>query len=840
MIEAILIILLLVLLFYIVSFRNEVGRDLTELKIKLSRLEQHPLPPSSLQEVPPVPAEEAPFNERPFPHTTPGIKEVPQGDTTEIISTTGQHQHPPEGTHSGIPAEHAGLPGEQAPAGTDVTPEGAAASDQSEAGSSGRQIPDSNTSQPAENKEPTFEEVGAASQKAAFSAPKAKQPGFWERNPDLEKFIGENLFNKIGIGILVIGIGFFLKYAIDKNWINETGRSFIGFFCGALLIGLAHYLRKSFAAFSSVLVGGGAAVLYFTVTIAFQQYQLISQTVAFALTIIITAFTVLLSLSYNRKELAVLAILGGFSSPFLVSTGHANEVVFFSYLLILNIGMLVLAYYKKWNIVNVICYVATIVLYGGWLLLNLEGTTRYWVPMLFGTLFYTVFFLMNVVNNVRNRMKFGALEVTIPLSNTFLYFGAGMAILRYWGNGAFQGLFTALLAVFNCIFAYSLYRSKGADRTLIFLLIGLVLTFMSLAAPIQLEGNQITLFWSAEAVLLFWLWQKSQIAMLRYSSLLVLLLMFVSLIIDWGQLYFSSGPQLVPLINKGFVTGFVAVAAVWALRRLVKNELPDGGLFPSIKTADVYKASDVLLVVVTYVVISLELYHQLAFHFPLLKVPGVAAFNYLYIAALWRLTRNGGQGIRLLLPALSLVAALVMVIMLNPKVIAIREAYIAQQAPFGFFLFHYVVIALLVWVAVYTYRGLQQANNPLMLTAFKWISAFVALFLLSAELDHILLLVTGNHDTIQTSHRTGYAILWGLYAFVLMFLGLRLKSRDLRVISICVFAVTLLKLFLFDLAGLGEGGKIAAFISLGILLLLISFMYQRLKKIILTDEENKA
>src|SRR5207247_885824 len=82
-------------------------------------------------------------------------------------------------------------------------------------------------------------------------------PSFFESHPDLEKFIGENLINKIGIAILVLGIGFFVKYAIDKNWINEFGRVAIGILAGGILIGIAHYMRKGFKAFSSVLVGGG-------------------------------------------------------------------------------------------------------------------------------------------------------------------------------------------------------------------------------------------------------------------------------------------------------------------------------------------------------------------------------------------------------------------------------------------------------------------------------------------------------------------------------------------------------------------------------------------------------
>jgi uncharacterized membrane protein len=69
-----------------------------------------------------------------------------------------------------------------------------------------------------------------------------------------------------------------------------------------------------------------------------------------------------------------------------------------------------------------------------------------------------------------------------------------------------------------------------------------------------------------------------------------------------------------------------------------------------------------------------------------------------------------------------------------------------------------------------------------------------------------------------------------------MIIGLRRKNRDIRIIAISLFALTLAKLFIYDIRGISEGGKIAAFISLGIVLLVISFMYQNLKKLILADD----
>lgn len=779
MLEIILIILLIVVLIVLLQHKNQTSRDLTELKAKFTRLQQQM-------------EKEQPSTERSKPVTL-----------DENLYT-----------------QQAFVPASPEPEITDKT--------------------DDDTIQ-----EETPSAIASSASTFVETTQKPPEPSFWEKNPDLEKFIGENLFNKIGIAVLVIGIGFFLKFAIDKNWINEIGRTFIGFLCGGILIAIAHRMRKSFAAFSSVLVGGGVAVLYFTIAIAFHQYHLIGQTVAFILTVLITSFTVLLSIRYNRKELAILAILGGFSAPFMVSTGNANEVVFFSYLLILNIGMLVLAYFKKWNIVNIICYAATILLFSGWLTLEIvqDEQPSYGTGLLFATLYYLVFFAMNIVNNVRNNMRFAGMEIGILLSNTFLYYTAGMVLLHYMSGDTWQGLFTALLAAFNCIFAYMLFRNSRADRTLIFLLIGLVLTFMSLAAPVQLEGNYITLFWSAEAVLIFWLYRRSGIVQMKYASILVLVLMLFSLFMDWGQLYGMHTGILKPVINKAFITGMVSVAAVYLLMMQVKKEDQAGHLFPNIPASLVVRILQILFIVLLYITILLELWYQFNTRSPVFTALVTGCFHFLYAGILlWRAKKEHiiAQG---LLMAAGFIATCAYLAVYNPQIIDIRMLVLTDKLPVIAFLFHYVLIALLIFMLMQVNKILQQAHFAQMKPIFNWFAAALALYLLSAELDHITVLLqwpAQPAETLKHTHRTGYAILWGLYAFALMFLGLRGKSRNLRIISITVFAITLLKLFIFDLAGLGEGGKIAAFISLGILLLLISFMYQRLKKIILTADEEKV
>ena len=172
-----------------------------------------------------------------------------------------------------------------------------------------------------------------------IDVPYVAKPSFWEnfkeKNPDLEKFVGENLISKIGILILVLGISYFVKYSIDQGWISEPLRVAIGMLAGSLVLGVAHKLRQNFAAFSSVFVAGAVAIFYFTIAIAFHDYKLFSQEVAFGIMVLITAFAAVITVFYNRLELGILTLIGGFAVPFMVSTGAGNYAVLFSYILIL-------------------------------------------------------------------------------------------------------------------------------------------------------------------------------------------------------------------------------------------------------------------------------------------------------------------------------------------------------------------------------------------------------------------------------------------------------------------------------------------------------------------------
>ncbi len=689
---------------------------------------------------------------------------------------------------------------------------------------------------------------------------------FRKNNPDIEKFIGENILSKVAITILVIGIAFFVKYAIDKEWINEIARVGIGVLCGAIVLGFAHRLRKNFKAFSSVLVGGGIAIFYFTIGIAFHQYHLFNQTTAFVIMLLITGFSVFISILYDRIELAALSIIGGFATPFMVSTGQGNYQVLFTYILILDIGMLILAYMRKWNLINILAYAFTMILYFGWLQAKCIGQTNapYKGALIFGAIFYVVFILMNIINNIKERRKFAALDLTILISNTFLFFGSGMQILSYY-HPELKGIFSVLLAGFNLVCSFLLYKKFKADVKLVYLMIGLTLTFITIAAPVQLHGNYITLFWALEAVLLIWLGQRSKIVLFRFASVIITFLMCISLFMDWINVYGTYNEEGVKiLLNKAFITGLVSSLSLLAVVLLLRKEEEKlSYLGIPFNPKNYSRVLTVGFISLLYLTGLLETGYQVKEWFddalttPIL----IQVYHLLFLVALniagMKLQTKAAQISLYVLNYISLAVFLVFFAWM--PLTEIKDQVLTIEMNHIGFIFHYVSIAAAVFIVFSMNKAINKngsfISNTKVLNSI--LVSIAVVYLSSVELLlHVLklnLINVFNINDIEYMDKIveisrlethaitiGFPIMWGILAFAFLFIGMKKYNKSFRVISLVLIALTLIKLFTFDIKDASEAGKIIAFIILGVVLLIISFMYQKIKALLLDDTKDKT
>ena len=672
------------------------------------------------------------------------------------------------------------------------------------------------------------------------------KPSFFERHPDMEKFIGENLVNKIGIAILVLAIGFFVKYAIDQNWVGPVGRVSIGILCGAILVGIAHKMRNSYKSFSSVLAGGGLAVFYFTITLAYHQFKLFDQSTAFIIMIVITAFAVVLSLLYNKQELAIISLLGGFLAPFLVSSGNGNYKTLFIYLILLNVGLLIIAYNKAWRLLNFLCFFFTVVLFCGWLIfLDFNvGFDTYRNALLFASIFYLLFFAINIANNIKEKKKFIASDFGILLTNSALYFGIGVYCLQKMNAGEFKGLFSAAMGIFNLVATYFLFRKQKVDKNILYLLMGITLTFISVTAPLQLNGNNITLFWASEAVLLYWLFTKSQLRIIQISSVIIWALMLISLLMDWGKVYIDYSSALRIVANKGFITSFFAAIATYLLYIIRKNEIPVTNKLNLVPGKLFFRIAAIILLFISG---ALEINHQFEYYYPHTNINFLYLLLYCFSFCFILMTVSEKVKSVDIKPTVFvgiLVSTVFLYMWSIAAVFSTQAAMLTGNINNVHFIAHWIGAILFLFLF---YKLTKVLINDSWLKNFgviTWLLCFVIVLFFSVEIHFLVnafFYSSSNtlYDIQRVYIKTGLPILWGICSFIFMSLGMRYKYRPLRIISLTLFTITLLKLFMFDIRNIPAGGKIAAFFCLGVILLIVSFMYQRLKKIII-DDENKT
>ena len=730
-------------------------------------------------------------------------------------------------------------------------------------------------------------------EKVAFSADAAAAPrvvqerkpyvpeaSFWEKfkenNPDLEKFIGENLINKLGILILVLGIGYFVSYSIDKGWIPTPARVGIGILAGAMVLGVAHKLRKLYAAFSSVFVAGAIAIFYFTIAIAFHEYKLFGQEVAFVIMVLITAFAALITVSYDRLELAILTLIGGFAVPFMVSTGSGNYLVLFSYILILNTGILAIAYNKKWHVMNILAFVFTSILFLGWYNKEQYAVEKHYLGgLIFAFAFYLLFMVINIINNIRNKGEVSKIQMALLAANTFVFYGFGIWILQdYMPN--LKGLFTTFVGFMNLVYAYFLYKKFGIDKNAIYLLIGLTLTFITLAVPIQFSGHYITLFWAGEAVLLLWLSKKSGVESYKFGPIIVHSLMFVSLIMDWNKFY-SSNELLSIVINPIFITGLFAIASCFAVYYLLKNETESIYKFGfTFNPINYRKFIFVVGIVVSYFVGMLEVAYQAATYYPvspaITAIPAVYHFIFTAILSTILLKKDfelGNQAVNLLACANIILFTFVF------TQLSFDENYnhVSAANPENIvYYLHFILLTLTIYFGYLLYKMNKedQLSDILKKPIFIWVAAFFIIYISSNELmiqglkindapittievvkkypesandkyaitnDKTYMAGDKISATKETIVKTSFPILWGVFAFIFLIFGIKKPSKTMRIIALSLLGLTIVKLFAYDISNVSETGKIIAFILLGVLILIISFVYQKLK-VLVSDDKN--
>jgi uncharacterized membrane protein len=382
---------------------------------------------------------------------------------------------------------------------------------------------------------------------------------------DLESRIGSEWLNRIGVVALLTGVAYFLKLAIDNEWIGPSGRVTVGMLAGIALVTWSSRLHlRGYKYFSYSLTATGVGIMYLSLWASFQLYHLFPAPVAFLAMIFVTASAAALALKQDAQILAAVAIAGGFATPVLLSTGQNRPVELFSYITLLDVFTIVLVAMRPWRRLLLGSFLGTIIFYVGWYL------KFYWLgqrnlALGFATIFFVLFAILPAIKHLRafDDQHWGESKtfLFVALINPLVYFLE--LFVMYDDHRTALAWAAVALAAFYIAISKRLVseeprtdESEGIGPLHRWLHLAIAITFLTVAIPLKLEGHWVTMGWFVEAATLLWVGNKAENNFLKNAAIAALALGIVRLLI------FDHFHTQTLIFNSRFATYVVAIAVL--------------------------------------------------------------------------------------------------------------------------------------------------------------------------------------------------------------------------------------------------------------------------------------
>lgn len=656
--------------------------------------------------------------------------------------------------------------------------------------------------------------------------PPVRQRAEWS---SLEVTIGSRWFNWAGVGLLVVGVMFFLKYAYDNEWIGPAGRIAIATIGGAVAMVLGERFRRaSYPILFNSLTGGGLAIFYGCVYFSFQVYGLTGQTVSFGLATLVTALAVALAVVHNAPVICLLGQFGGFLSPVLLSTGANKPVELFLFVMALNLATLACAWRKQWRWVNAAGFVGTWILYAGW-------ASRYYdesqlgVALIFSTLFYLTFLIAPLLPGLTRRLVLKdedfalvALGILVEFMNNY---GLLAADYRSWLGLAVVAQALTLAAAYAQWTRCRVEDSRTSATLLLF-----ALALVTVAIPIQMRLYAIPIAWAVEALMLGYVGQRFRSWPVQLGALAAFVLAVGGLVdrLPLHTLLFT------PVFNVPFgswltVTG-LALALYFLFNR--NKERIENNLQPAIPAV-----GGTALVLVCWL-----LHLEVAAFWTVRRDQFPETYSssmFTSLALLWSvipliLLRLGRAGfVRFSVPAASVAFFVGASVLISD---AAAGEWLSPDIPFFNLQFlSRCGIALSVWLGLYWMKTVPDRPENWV----GWTPLRNGLEVVS-HLIIVLLLVVEVNSWVNSSNlfspfmRFGFVSAgWSLHALALIGLGLASRRQFRRVLGFVLFGVTVAKVLLIDVSVLQPAYRILSFAATGALLIAAAWLYQRFAKVLL-------
>jgi uncharacterized membrane protein len=613
--------------------------------------------------------------------------------------------------------------------------------------------------------------------------------------PSLENRLGAQVFNRVGVVALLIGVTWFLKLAMDNHWIGPVGRILAGLIAGAgVILWSERFRRKGFSAFSYSLKAIGSGVLYLSLWAAFQLYHLLPAGAALGAMILVTAWNAYMAWAQDSELLAAYALAGGFATPLLLSTGGNHEIFLFTYLLAMDIATVVLVRLKPWPRLLLAAFPATVVYFIGWYV-QFYARDEFSLTSIFIVLFFLAFTSVplgtpghgnvaldhEIPEGPGRPKRLHALiafipEILLPLGNAAFVSLALYSVLEGAGHHAFLPWLMVLLAA-----AYLGIMRLPQGRVSAALHLSLAVVFLTIAIPLKASGHWITVAWFVEGVALLWV----SVHLAAPTA--------------------PANESATSAADPSRVLRWLASAALI---------LGLGGLF------------------------SVAFWFDASLHRPFLNadfataIIGIAAFA----SATWLSFRAHRQSSVASATWTRLALACIVAINVVGMLLCLREIAPTSNDPalHPAFLNADFATALtgIATLAVSAWFALRQARKAASLLWLQLAGAsiiainLIALLVGVREIDALWYSpVTNPEGDLQKALAISAFLM--LYGGILLALGFWKRTTFIRWQALALIVFTIAKTFLYDMRNLSQGYRVVSFLCLGALLMAISFAYQK-------------
>jgi len=327
-----------------------------------------------------------------------------------------------------------------------------------------------------------------------------------DRWSHLEKVLGLKWTTWIGGLILFLGAGLFVKYSFDRAWLGPWTKVGLSTLAGCAVLAAGELgLRRKMIWFGQGLVGIGLAILYTSAFGAYAFYDLLPNKMVYAVMMAVTVMGMGQAIRHNALSMAFLAVLGGFLTPILLSSGENSRDALFAYVLLLDLGVLAVAWFKRWRALDVLAFAGTLLLFMGWFHKYDHAARLDWVPtVLWLVAFFAVFLVVPFLYHLRHATPVTGERFFLAVTNAMGLFVGLYTVL----HGDHRGLLSVMTLGMSCTYlamGLVIHQRIKEDVKATLGCAALFVSLLTVAIPIAMDLRGVTIAWAVEGPLLLFL-----------------------------------------------------------------------------------------------------------------------------------------------------------------------------------------------------------------------------------------------------------------------------------------------------------------------------------------------